>query len=144
MTDEPHITISLDRPSRQYAADDELTARFEISNLPAVNISAIEASVVWHTEGTGEEDLSAHEFVRLVPGEEADGDLTRLQTLTTRLPRSPLSYNGKIVKIHWVVRVRVFVGKGRDLVEELEFELASAAGGNRDVTADNGAGASRG
>lgn len=129
MTDEPHISISLDRPTRQYAADDELLARFEISNLPVANIQVIEASVLWHTEGTGEEDMSAHEFVRLIPGDEADGDLTRPQSLKTRLPRSPLSYAGKIVKIHWVVRVRVFVGRGRDLVEELEFEL-SQAGGN--------------
>ncbi|MCC9609454.1 hypothetical protein LOC68_05130 [Blastopirellula sp. JC732] len=144
MTDEPHISISLDRPSRQYAADDELVARFEISNLPAANITAIEASVLWHTEGTGEEDMSAHEFVRLLPGEDADGDLTRLQSLKTRLPRSPLSYNGKIVKIHWVVRVRVFVGKGRDLVEELEFELTPSGGRNSDMPAENGSGASRG
>ncbi|EAQ80113.1 hypothetical protein [Blastopirellula marina] len=128
MTDQPHISISLDRPTRQYAADDELLARFEISNLPAVNIQAIEASVLWHTEGTGEEDMSAHEFVRLIPGDEADGDLTRSQSLKTRLPRSPLSYAGKIVKIHWVVRVRVFVGRGRDLVEELEFELTQTGG----------------
>ncbi|PQO26607.1 hypothetical protein [Blastopirellula marina] len=142
MTDEPHISISLDRPTRQYAADDELIARFDISNLPAVNIQAIEASVLWHTEGTGEEDMSAHEFVRLVPGDDADGDLTRPQTLKTRLPRSPLSYDGKIVKIHWVVRVRVFVGRGRDLVEELEFELSAV--GNSDLAAENGRGVSRG
>jgi hypothetical protein len=36
-----------------------------------------------------------------------------------------LSYDGRIVKIHWCVRVRVFQGWGRELVLEEPFTLGT-------------------
>jgi hypothetical protein len=42
---------------------------------------------------------------------------------STRLPNSPLSYDGRIVKIRWCVRVRVFLPRGVELVEDELFQL---------------------
>ena len=39
------------------------------------------------------------------------------------LPRSPLSYEGMIVKVRWCVRVRLFFEGGRDFVSEHVFEV---------------------
>jgi hypothetical protein len=40
-----------------------------------------------------------------------------------RLPVSPLSYEGVIVKVRWCIRVRIFFVSGRDFVSEHVFDL---------------------
>ncbi len=77
---------------------------------------------MWYTEGKGEEDLAVHFFDRLDPGA-ALVDLTQPRPFSTRLPESPLSYAGVIVKIRWCVRVRVFLAQGKDLFAEEPFQL---------------------
>lgn len=119
----PKIQITLDRPSRAYLPDEELIASFEISGIAPSEVQAIEASVLWYTEGTGEEDLAMHDFRRLLPIDRNDADLTRRRRFQTRLPRSPLSYQGLIVKIRWAIRVRVFMQQGKEYMEEVPFRL---------------------
>ncbi|GAA4440804.1 MULTISPECIES: hypothetical protein [Bremerella] len=120
---EPKIEITLDRPSRAYLPDEELVASFEISGIRPADVQAIEASVLWYTEGTGEEDLATHDFRRLLPLDRNDADLTKKRKFQTRLPRSPLSYQGLIVKIRWAIRVRVFMQQGREYMAEVPFRL---------------------
>lgn len=117
------IEITLDRPSRVYLPDEELIASFEIQGIAPSDVQAIEASVLWYTEGTGEEDLATHDFRRLLPIDRNDSDLTKKRRFQTRLPRSPLSYQGLIVKIRWAVRVRVFLQPGKEYMEEVPFRL---------------------
>ena len=70
-----------------------------------------------------DEDLVVHEFWR----RDADsGDWSnprRPQRFRTSLPRSPLSYDGQIVKIRWCVRVRAFLPRGKEVVGENVFRL---------------------
>ncbi|QDU77048.1 hypothetical protein Pan97_41080 [Bremerella volcania] len=124
---EPKIEITLDRPNRTYLPDDELIASFEIKGTRPSEVQAIEASVLWYTEGTGEEDLATHDFRRLLPIDRNDADLTKRRKFQTRLPRSPLSYQGLIVKIRWAVRVRVFMHQGKEYMEEVPFNLGELA-----------------
>jgi hypothetical protein len=42
---------------------------------------------------------------------------------STPLPQSPLSYEGRIVKVRWCVRVRLFFDGSRDFVSEHVFVL---------------------
>ncbi|MHC2070291.1 hypothetical protein ACYFX5_22690 [Bremerella sp. T1] len=123
MSPNPKIEITLDRPSRVYLPDEELIASFEITGIRPSEVQAIEASVLWYTEGTGEEDLATHDFRRLLPLDRNDADLTKRRKFQTRLPRSPLSYQGLIVKIRWAIRVRVFMQQGREFMEEVPFRL---------------------
>ena len=44
-------------------------------------------------------------------------------TVAVRLPRSPLTYEGVIVKIRWCFRLRLFFESGRDHVSEHVFAL---------------------
>ncbi|HVX63597.1 MAG TPA: hypothetical protein VHC19_23445, partial [Pirellulales bacterium] len=54
-----------------------------------------------------------------------DTDLRRPQRFSIKLPRSPLSYQGIIVKIQWCVRVRVFLPRGKELLAEAPFQLGA-------------------
>ena len=73
MSPNPKIEITLDRPSRVYLPDEELIASFEIIGIRPSEVQAIEASVLWYTEGTGEEDLATHDFRRLLPLDSSAG-----------------------------------------------------------------------
>jgi hypothetical protein len=44
-----------------------------------------------------------------------------------RLPASPLSYEGVVVKIRWCVRIRLFFATGRDFVSEHVFVVGDIA-----------------
>ena len=124
-TEQPQIEITLDRENRQYQPDEELKVRYQISSVDPDEIQAVEASVLWYTEGTGEEDMSTHDFRRVLPIDVINKVLIGSNTFQSRLPRSPLSYDGVIVKLHWVVRVRLFLTRGREIVQELKFQLGN-------------------
>jgi hypothetical protein len=114
----PVVEVQFDRPDRRYAPGDEIALRYAITAHEA-SIRAVEHSIAWYTEGKGEEDLGVHFFERITEPR----PLGAAGTFTTRLPPSPLSYEGIIVKIRWCVRVRVFFGGGRDFVSEHVFEM---------------------
>ena len=44
-------------------------------------------------------------------------------SFSTPLPKSPLSYEGVIVKVRWCVRVRLFFEGSRDFVSEHVFTI---------------------
>jgi hypothetical protein len=118
----PVVSLQFDRGDRHYEPGDPLTARYRVEGLGDEPIEAVEHSVLWYTEGKGEEDLGVHFFERVDGGPartEGDGTVT----FHTRLPASPLSYEGVIVKVRWCVRVRIFFRAARDFVSEHVFEV---------------------
>src|SRR5260221_14523565 len=133
MTMEPLISLCLVGPRRSvvdsglrsYAAGDELVAEYQLDAVLADEVQAVEASVLWHTEGKGEEDMGVHFFERRLPGDAEDGDLRPLRRFRTTLPSSPLSYSGAIFTIRWSVRVRLFLRRGREYLQEQPFALGS-------------------
>lgn len=120
---EPLISIRILRANRQFYPGEELECMYQVDAVDAVDIQALEASVLWHTEGKGDEDLSVHHFDRLLPSDAPEGDLRTQRRLTTRLPNCPLSYAGVTVKIRWCVRVRVFLRRGKEAFFERTFVL---------------------
>lgn len=121
MLSSPTITVQFDRPDRGYEPGAVLAVRYEADGLGTADPPrAVEHSVLWYTEGKGEEDLGVHFFERIV-------DPSRLPpaapgaAFQIGLPASPLSYEGVIVKVRWCVRVRYFFAGGRDYVSEHEF-----------------------
>jgi hypothetical protein len=120
---EPLLSICLAGPKQSFSAGDELTFEYQIDAVDPADIQAVEASVVWYTEGKGEEDLGVHFFERRLPTDADDGDLRPMRRLRTRLPNSPLSYSGMILSIRWCVRLRLFVRRGREFVLEHPFTL---------------------
>lgn len=118
----PRVLVQFSHTDRRYMSLDAVEVRYEADGLGDEPVGAVEHSVLWFTEGKGEEDMGVHFFERVT-------DRGRLPPLapsgqfSCRLPRSPLSYEGVIVKIRWCVRVRFFFASGRDYVSEHEFRV---------------------
>lgn len=125
LSEEPLLSICLGGSRKVYAAGDELLCEYQIDAIDSAEIQAVEASVIWLTEGKGEEDLGVHFFERRLPGDAEDGDLRPMRRFRVMLPNSPLSYDGAIVRIRWCVRVRLFAKRGREFVLEHPFTLGS-------------------
>ncbi len=117
------VKLTLDRDHRSYLPGETLSGHFLVSCGNPNEIKAVELSVLWFTEGKGDEDLAVHFFDRLEQSGGMQVDLRQPCKFSTRLPSSPLSYEGVIVKICWCVRVRVFPLRGSDVVIEEPFRL---------------------
>jgi hypothetical protein len=123
---EPLISLQLLAPHRTYHPGDELVAEYQIDAIDPDEIHAVEVSVLWYTEGKGDEDLTVHFFERRTPADADEGDLRRLYRFDTVLPNTPLSYSGQIVKIRWCARVRLFLRGGKEIFFEQPFAMAAA------------------
>ena len=108
-----------------YMPHDVLEFEYRISNIQKNTISAVEVSVVWLTEGKGTEDLGVHFFQRLTGNSIAASDWSIPQQLQVPLPDSPLSYEGRLLKISWCVRVRFYLNDGTELVAQQPFYLGT-------------------
>jgi hypothetical protein len=122
---EPLLSLCIVSGQRHFAAGDELVCEYQIDAVDPADIQAVEASILWHTEGKGEDDIGVHFFERRLPADADDGDLRPMRRLRTHLPNSPLSYRGVILSIQWCVRLRLFLRRGREYLVEEPFTLGS-------------------
>ena len=128
--------LQFDRASRIYEPLESITVRYEVAGAGAASMRAMERSILWYTEGKGEEDIGVHFFERITNAPDLPEVLPQ-GFFSNRLPASPLSYEGVIVKVRWCVRLRVFFEAGRDFVSEHVFSLGrippirQATGGGR-------------
>ncbi|QDU31256.1 hypothetical protein ETAA8_64090 [Anatilimnocola aggregata] len=125
LTEEPLLSICLGGSRKHYSAGEELIVEYQIDAIDVTDIQAVEASVLWLTEGKGEEDLGVHFFERRLPADAEEGDLRPLRRFKIMLPNSPLSYEGAIMRIRWCVRLRLFARRGKEYVLEHGFTLGS-------------------
>jgi len=119
---QPDVRIVLNKRRPIYEPGELLGFEFRVNDFALGDPTAVEVSIVWYTEGKGDEDLAVHFFDRVERGA-GQADFHRPHGYTVSLPNAPLSYDGAIVKIRWCVRVRVFLGRGRDFVTEEPFRL---------------------
>jgi hypothetical protein len=120
---EPAVLIRLDAPLRTYRPGQSLSGQYRLEAAEGDPIRAVEVSVLWYTEGKGEQDLAVHEFWRRDSDSGEWIDPRRPERFSTTLPASPLSYDGQIIQIRWCVRVRAFLNRGREMVAEKTFHL---------------------
>jgi len=120
---EPLISIHIRRQRPVYQPGDELECQYQIDAVDPDDIHALEASVLWHTDGKGDVDMGIHYFERRTP-RSPDDEFRQQFTLKTILPKSPSTYDGEIVKIRWCVRVRLFMKRGKEISYEMPFQLA--------------------
>ena len=116
----PSVTVQFCSPDRRYEPLQSIAIRYAVDLPPGQVARAVERSIVWYTEGKGEEDIGVHTFERLTDRATAEATTGGFES---RLPASPLSYEGEIVKIRWCVRIRLFFDAGRDFVSEHVFDL---------------------
>ncbi len=118
----PAVTASFSSADRRYEPLEEILVRYTVELPPTAVVRSVERSILWYTEGKGEEDIGVHFFERITE-RAAVTEATAGSSFGARLPSSPLSYEGVIVKIRWCARVRLFFEEGRDFVSEHVFEV---------------------
>ncbi|MDA0658200.1 MAG: hypothetical protein O3C60_05105 [Planctomycetota bacterium] len=120
---EPLISIQLFSRPPVYFPGSEMVCDYQIDAVERDQILSVEASILWYTEGKGDEDLGVHYFERRVASDSPEEDLRALRRFTTLLPNSPLTYHGDIVQVYWCARVRVFLHRGKEVAAEHPFQL---------------------
>jgi hypothetical protein len=123
MNKQPAVAIVLDGDHRHYRPGETLAGEYWIESLEPEQVEAVECSVLWYTEGKGDEDMAVHDFHRRDAEKDLPFDPRRPERFAVVLPNSPLSYRGRIIKIRWCVRVRVILRRGKDLVGQRAFQL---------------------
>jgi len=122
---DPLISMTILDFRTQFEADELFRWEFQIDAVGNQDILAVENSVLWHTSGKGDEDIGVHFFERRVAKKNEPQDMVSLRRFETLLPKTPITYDGFILKIHWCIRVRVFLKSGKELAEEIPFRLTS-------------------
>jgi hypothetical protein len=117
------IVIRVEALKRVYEPGDQVQGDYVLDGVTPEQVRAVELSVLWHTEGKGDEDLAVHHFDRASRETDPEWDPRQPRRFSTTMPNSPLSYDGVIVKIHWRIRVRAFLAGGREVVEEQRLQL---------------------
>jgi hypothetical protein len=114
------------REDRCYVAGDVFRCTWQISPLQKALPQGLEVSVLWYTEGKGDEDLTVHYFHRWSAVRLQELDLEVPQYFETRLPESPLSYNGHLLRIRWCTRMRLFLSDEPEVVVQEPFSIVSS------------------
>jgi len=122
---EREIKISFDRRPAHYRPGEQLAGHVDFYLAEPLPVERVELSVLWHTMGKGTENSAVILFETAL----ADQTLTMSSRLPfqTQLPALPLSYDGQLINIHWLVRVRVYPQRGREFGAEARFQLALTA-----------------
>ena len=123
---QPAVKLSLCSDEAVYRAGESLTARWQISRVPLDQIQSLEVSVLWHTEGKGDEDLHVHHFHRVTEHQIRRDGVSQSNSIECQLPATPLSYRGRLISLCWCVRLRLYLAGGREIVTEQPFYLVSA------------------
>jgi len=123
---EPKISLTLKNARRAFYPGDELEGQYQVEATSTAEVTAIELSVLWYTEGKGDEDLAVHFFQRLTEADVEGGDFRNPHRFRTVLPNSPLSYSGVSLRIRWCVRLRVFLARGKQLHFQVPFVLGES------------------
>jgi hypothetical protein len=121
---EPLVSIRFSDNRRCFRPGETFDFDCQLDAVEQSDLQAVELSVLWYTEGKGDEDMGVHYFERRKNTGETD--LRELYRVSAKLPLSPLSYDGKIVKIRWCARVRCFLRKGREVHQDLCFQLQAS------------------
>ena len=119
----PALTLTLCHADGRYQAGQRLRANWRIGRLQHEEVVGLEASVLWFTEGKGDEDLQVHHFERWNDAQLNQLNLSVPHSIECVLPLSPMSYEGTLVRIRWCVRLRLFCSSGHDCVTQQSFQL---------------------
>ena len=120
------MNLALCREDGIYHAGGRLHATWQISRVPLEQIQGVEISVMWHTEGKGDEDLHVHHFHRISESQLRRTGLADQQAIKCQLPITPLSYHGRLIRLQWCIRLRLFMVSGKEIVAEQPFYLVAS------------------
>ncbi len=127
MIEAPPITLKLDSTAGEYQPGQRLSGHFMAEGAVPWMVRSAEFSVLWYTAGKGDEDFAIHHFERFVDEPGRPLDLRLPHRFVTALPASPLSYDGRIVKVCWCARLRIYPQQGPETLTEAVFRLGDVS-----------------
>lgn len=119
------MSVTLCNEDGVYEGGRDLRATWRVSRVTLDRLVAIETSVLWSTEGKGDTDLHVHFFQRIEADQIRRSGLADAQSLRCLLPATPLSYHGRLIRLRWCVRLRLFLSDGREIVTDQPFYLVA-------------------
>ncbi len=125
MTDEPDVQLEL--ATIACVPQGELAGVFVFPGGPPADTRSIEFSVLWKTSGRGTEDLGVVHFQAWKATDNTLDAMPNPHSFSIKLPPTPWSYDGELIKIHWLARIRIRWGEDgskAELVRDAEFTLA--------------------
>jgi hypothetical protein len=127
MNNHPRIVIELDEHPESFDPGKTISGRYRLDVSDSTPpVGALEWSILWSTEGAGDEDQGVHALGRVEPqGLEGVTRPDHWREFEAILPESPQSYDGLLIKIAWRVRVRALVGKDPEWLAEVPFRLGN-------------------
>ena len=124
---EPAVGLRLLALQPRLEPNDLLEFEYRIQRVRAEEVDRLEVCVMWYTEGKGTEDFGVHLFESLT-GPECESVINgKPHPTVTTLPSSPLSYEGKSLKVRWCVRLHLYLKDGRKVAAEKTFTLGHLA-----------------
>lgn len=120
---EPAIGLRLLALQHALEPGEQLEFQYCLQRVSADQIDRLELSVAWYTEGKGSDDIGVHFFKSHGGHELGEEGITQRRVASTLLPANPLSYEGRLFKIRWCVRLRLFLNNGREISTEQPFYL---------------------
>lgn len=120
---EPAIGLRLQTLQQGLEPGETLAFEYCLRRVAAELIDRLEVSVMWCTEGKGSEDLGVHLFESFTREQLSQLPLGQARLVETVLPAYPLSYEGRLMKIRWCVRLRLYLIDGREITAEQPFYL---------------------
>jgi len=127
---DPSITVQLDEDRTVYKPGEALSGQCGLDPTLAAEAQGVRLSVLWYTEGKGDEYGDAHHIQELPDETGGQFDPDRPWRFETLLPPSPLSYEGVTLRVCWGVRVDVFLAHQEDRTAEVRFQLGEVSPGH--------------
>lgn len=120
---EPAVGLRLRSLQQGLEPGETLDFEFCLKRVTPEMVDRLEVSVMWCTEGKGSEDLGVHLFESISREQLAARPLGQPRQVATVLPLYPLSYEGRLMKIRWCVRLRLYLSDAREITAEQPFYL---------------------
>jgi hypothetical protein len=111
-----------------FAPGDELKGGWSVRPLDGRPLRTAEMSVLWRTNDAGSEEMGVCHYELREMKDDDELPLYGEGRFQVRLPLGPRSFEGELVKIRWLVRVRLRYADGDERLRELGFQLGPAGG----------------
>lgn len=118
----PEVQLDFADGLTRFQPGKKLECNFRIRG-DATELTAVETSVLWRSHGKGSEDIGVHFFKRLNKRELEANGIDSIHRIAETLPKSPLSFPGVLVNIDWLVRIKLFLKKGKQETFDFPFQL---------------------
>jgi hypothetical protein len=127
--DDGPVALWIDRKTVVVPPRATLTGGYTIRPADTGPLRSAELSVLWYTAAPGHTEMGVYCYQEHTAFDGNDQALYGHRSFHAQLPDGPFSYEGKVVKIRWAVRLRLRYVSGEERVRELPFYLGAVGAG---------------